>query len=517
MITGEVQHIIVSKEQIHIHGVCRSSEEISVKLNSYDYLPFESSSASGDHKSLASTTLNINTETEFNLVCPRFLDNRDLLYSKFAVTIQASDNTTEPSLMTGIIYATELNDIALYDDPYPIVNTIKGLQVRDLDDALTLGIGHSALNLNQPNIMRLEADDNTVTYMMDGHEYYFDENYLDKFDKNVKTLSDNGILVNLILLNSNVWDHHTISPDLAEVIVHPDYDPEGRISAFNVITEDGLRYYRAFVEFVAERYSQPDAKHGRVHGYIVGNEVDAQWIWCNAGEKTVEEYTREYAIAVRTTFYAARKKYSHARVYLSLTHHWMLPHTKNPKHTYRGRDIIDIFNRIGVDEGNFNWSIAYHPYPEDLTDAEFWKDEKAWDSVDSDLITFKNIQVLPQYMEQPHLQYNGQLRHIILSEQGLHSDETDESEQIQAAAYALAYWKIKQIPQIGSFIYHAHVDHRDEFDLNLGLRRRDKSSDSPNKPADPKPAWFIVRDIEGPNQDEILKNAKEFIGEEYWK
>ena len=87
-------------------------------------------------------------------------------------------------------------------------------------------------------------------------------------------------------------------------------------------------------------------KYGRVSGYIIGNEVDAQWIWCNAGEKTVEQYVREYAIAVRTTFYAARKHYSQARVYLSLTHHWMLPHTENALRTYRGRDIIEIFNRM---------------------------------------------------------------------------------------------------------------------------------------------------------------------------
>src|SRR6185503_5308339 len=99
-----------------------------------------------------------------------------------------------------------------------------------------------------------------------------------------------------------------------------------------------------------------------------------------------------------------------------------------------------------------------------------WNDDKAFDTLDTPLITFKNIEVLTRYMRQPHLLFEGRIRHIILSEQGLNSEETDESERIQAAAYALAYWKIVRTNGIEAFIYHAHVDHREEFGLNLGIR-----------------------------------------------
>ena len=91
-----------------------------------------------------------------------------------------------------------------------------------------------------------------------------------------------------------VRDGIEIYPELRETLFHPDYDPEGRISAFNVLTAEGLAHYKAFVEFVAERYTRPDARYGRACGYIIGNEVDAQWTWCNAGEKTVEQYVREH-------------------------------------------------------------------------------------------------------------------------------------------------------------------------------------------------------------------------------
>ena len=495
--------ITADQEQIEIQGSCSKPTTLQV----YEYFPFEAAETVGERAPIHSAS----SQTTFTLSFPRFDGKRDRLYSQFVVRVDGGE------LLSGVRYVTELQDIAAYDYPYPQVDSIKGLQVRDVDDALTLGIRHSALNLNQANIMRLHPDDNTITYTMDGHEFYFDEDVLKAFDEDVKTLSDNGTIVNLILLNSKVWAKRTMDVDMESVLLHPDYDPEGRISAFNVVTEEGLRYYQAFIEFVAERYSRSDAQYGRVSGYIIGNEVDAQWIWCNAGEKTVEEYVREYAIAVRTTFYAARKKYSQARVYLSLTHHWTYPHTDNPKRTYRGRDVMDKFHQLGVEQGDFDWSVAYHPYPEDLFDAEFWKDEKAWDSPDSYLITFKNIHVLPQYMSQTPLQFNGQIRHIILSEQGFHSDETEASEQTHAAAYALAYWKLKQLPEIEAFIYHAHVDHREEFDLSLGIRRRDKSSDLANAPGEPKPTWFVMRDIDGPKYDDIIQDSRDFIGEDYWQ
>jgi hypothetical protein len=418
--------------------------------------------------------------------------------------------------LEGPCYVDVLEDISASDYSYPTSDTIKGLQVKMVDDALALGVGHAALNLNLPTVMRPAKTEDTAIYHMDGHEYYFDAVYLSQFDRRVKELSDHGIVVNLILLNSVQWDGIELYPEMGEALLHPDYDPEGRISAFNVITEDGLAHYKAFVEFVAERYTRPDGKYGRACGYIIGNEVDAQWIWCNAGRKTVREYVSEYATAMRMAFYAARKKYSQARVYASLTHYWNLAHREDPEQCYKGRDVIEVLNKICLRDGNFDWSLAFHPYPEDLFHPDFWNDKTAIDSFDTPRITFKNIEVLPKYMSQPHLLYEERPRHIILSEQGFHSDETEEGEQLQAAAYAYAYDKIERTPVIESFILHAHVDHRDEFDLNLGIWRRDKESSSPNAPGSPKPVYAVFRDIDGPRKDELVSWAKQIVGEENW-
>jgi hypothetical protein len=405
----------------------------------------------------------------------------------------------------------------MYDYEYPASSTLKGLQVNMVEDAIRLGVGHAALNLNLPAIMRPTETDVSIPFMSGGKTYHFDGDYLAKFDRRVKELSDHGIVVNLILLNSRRWDGVEIHPAMEKALLHPDYNPEGFISAFNVVTEEGRQHYRAFVEFVAERYTRPDARYGRACGYIIGNEVDSGWIWCNAGEKTVDEYVREYEQAMRIAFEAARSRYARARVYVSLDHMWGIPYQEEPTRYYRGRDIIEKLALLSREGGDFDWAVAYHPYPENLARANFWDDQTALDSFDTPRITFKNLGVLSRYLDQPHLQYEGRRRRIILSEQGFHSDETEESERIQAAAYAYAYWIVERTPGIDSFILHAHVDNRDEFGLNLGLWRRDKESLSGNAPGSPKPIYAVFRDVDGPRREEIFRQARAVVGAEKWR
>jgi len=494
-----IQKIIADRETIQIQGVGALGA-----LAAYEYQPLEAITA-GSEPAGTTTSDGIN----FSITMPRFYNGRDRLYSRFKVKLGEV-------VLPGISYVTDMVGIAAYDYPFPQAHTIKGLQVHDVQDAIQLGVAHAALNLNQPTVMLPQPSETTITYEMDGQEFYFDGTFFEDFDERVTELSSHGVTIYLILLNSAGWGGLKLQSEMAKILIHPNYDPEGFISAFNVVTAEGLAHYKAFVEFVAERYSRDDQKYGRVSGYIIGNEVDAAWIWSNAGEKTVASFMEEYTVAVRTAFYAARKMYSEARVYITLTHHWTLPHTENQLRTYAGRDIIEIMNRLSIENGNFDWSVAYHPYPQDLRIPSFWNDDKAFDTLDTPLITFKNIEVLTRYMRQPHLLFDGRIRHIILSEQGLNSEETDESERIQAAAYALAYWKIARTNGIEAFIYHAHVDHRDEFGLNLGIRRRDKSSDSPNAPGVPKLVHVVFKGIDGEQADALFEDAKGVIGEGHW-
>ena len=450
----------------------------------------------------------------FELTLPRFDGKQDRIYRRFSVEMLSPGQS--PVRLAGPCQVNYLADSAA-DYDYPSAPTIKGLQVHMIEDALALGVGHAALNLNIGNILRPGPAENHIPFEMDGRTFYFDGEYLSTFDRRVKTLSDHGIVVNLILLNALRWDGIEIHPDLRAALVHPTFHPEGLISAFNVTNAESLDYYKAFVEFTAARYTRPDQAYGRACGLIIGNEVDSQWMWGNAGEMKVAQYVREYSVALRAAFYAARKHYAQARVYVSLDHLWTRAFTRQTRRYYKGRDILDGLNNIYRAEGDFEWSLAYHPYPEDLAHPDFWHDKTATRSFDTKRITFKNIEILSQYLAQPHYLFDGRLRHIILSEQGFHSDETEAGERLQAAAYAYAYWKIARTPGIESFILHAHVDNRDEFNLNLGLWRRDKTSPLPSLPGSPKPIYEVFKQVDGPDSERIFREARAIVGDRSWK
>ena len=132
------------------------------------------------------------------------------------------------------------------------------------------------------------------------------------------------------------------------------------------------------------------------------------------------------------------------------------------------------------ERGDFDWNVAWHPYPEDLGNPRAWADKTVTHVDNSNKITFKNLEVLPKYLERPELLFKGKPRRIILSEQGFHTLLTPEGEQLQAAAYAFAWEKIQRLPTVDAFIYHRHVDHAHEGGLRLGLWRN-----APNSVADP--------------------------------
>ncbi len=433
------------------------------------------------------------------LTIGRFDGPRDRIYSAFRVAHGGA-------FVPGDRCVTDLSAVARHDHPYPIVETIKGLQVRMVDDAMALGVKHAAINLNQGDIMLPGPGEGVVAYELDGERFYFDEAFLREFDETVKALSDRGVVVTLILLNSPRWKR-PMHDDMRGVLLHPRYNPEGFISAFNVMSEPGLRHFRAFVEFVAARYSRADQRHGRVVGYIVGNEIDSQWVWGNAGEMPVAQYMREYGVALRAAWIAARKEYAHARVYVSLDQLWTIAHLDNPLRTYPGRTCLELLNARVREEGNYDWAVAYHPYPEDLRYPDFWNDKTAPDSLDAPRITFKNIEQLPAFLRQEPFLIDGRPRRIILSEQGFNSMGTEESEAFQAAAYALAYRKVASCPEIDAFILHAHVDNLHEFGLNLGLWRVDERGE----PLSKKPIYDVFRDIDGPRGDEVIAAAEPFL------
>ena len=165
------------------------------------------------------------------------------------------------------------------------------------------------------------------------------------------------------------------------------------------------------------------------------------------------------------------------RTYISLDHFWTgRNYCGTPTKYYPAREVLERINAECLSEGQVGWNVAHHPYPENLAFPDFWNDETATDSPDTFRITFKNLELLAKFLYHEDMLWSGKRRRIILSEQGFNSNWTPESEVLQAVAYARAYKKIMQIPEVDSFILHAHIDNQYEFNLNLGLWRRQKDS-----------------------------------------
>ena len=179
------------------------------------------------------------------------------------------------------------------------------------------------------------------------------------------------------------------------------------------------------------------------------------------------------------------------RVYISLDHFWT---GKFSERDYGGKYILENLNSEYLSEGQVPWNVAHHPYPENLAFPDFWNDKTATDDVETTKrITFKNLELLAEFLYKEEMLCNGERRRIILSEQGFNSHWTPESEILQACAYGRAYKKIMQIPEIDSFILHAHGDNKAEFGLNLGLWRRDRNE---QKLAEPKPIYHVFKAID---------------------
>ncbi len=437
----------------------------------------------------------------------RFDGARDRLYSGF---IAVRTNATGLRETIGPVrFVEKPGNISLYPVPYPTATSKKGLQVQMIDDALALGIKHAALNLNLGALIDPAKQANNYTWKMDGETFHFNRAYLDSLQ--IKQLSSAGVNVSLILLA------YANNDPARDILLHPWYDATApnKLGAFNIRTAEGVKWLKATIEFLADRYSRPDAVNGQVWGYIVGNEVNSHWHWYNMGQARPNLVAQEYEKAVRLIHTAVRKFSPSARVYLSLEHHWNVSYERNLFRTCTGRGLIDDFNAYAEMGGNYDWHLAFHPYPENLTNPRTWEDKSATYSPDTPRITFRNLHLLPAYLSQPELLFNKQPRRIILSEQGFNSHATAESELEQAAAYCYAYRKVEAISGIDSFIYHRHVDHAREGGLNLGLWRRQANSIA--TPDIQKPIYRVFKTADTSEWPQSFDFARSIIGITLWE
>lgn len=510
---GEIhESVITDKNRISIQGTINQeylNNNENAELLLFELQPYEDKQQEWRELTpIAEKTVN----TSFSFEIPLKEGEHNRLYSKFVAVLQ--DENGEYHLVDDAKYITNPEIVAANDFPFPTAESKKGIQVQMTDDAEELGISHAAINVAY-DLMLYRSDnhpDNTIEYEFEGETFYFKKDYVQGLDNQIKSMSDNDMIVSLILIMYNTGMNED-TPN--EFLIHPDSEPGGTVYAVNTADEIGTKYYSAITDFLAERYTREDERYGRAVNYIVGNEVGQNKVWNNMGPKLVWDYVDEYARTLRLTNTIVKSHYSGARTYISLDHFWDENIPADSMWKYDNKKIINLLNEGIKSQGDIPWHVAFHPYPQNLFEPRFWNDDKATDDFDADVITFKNLHILSEYMKQEELLYEDNPRRIILSEQGFHSgDNSEEAQKVQAAAYAYAYYKVKFLDEIDSFILHRHTDHAQEGGLNLGLWTTAEGEIS--TPDEKKYIYNVFKYIDTEKSLEVTDFAKSIIGIENW-
>ncbi len=435
----------------------------------------------------------------------------DRLLSKWALVQKRG---TKFNLLSHARYADSITPLYILPEEKP--GNKKGIggfhaggsaPVTDLD---SLGISSVTVNIWITKFIRSKPSAETESFNFNGKTYYADKKAVAGLDKTLQLTAGKNIIVSAIILvdKASALD----DKEIGKIFEHPDCDPAGIYSMANVTSAEGLEYYAAIMDFFASRYSRPDKQYGRIHHWIIHNEVDAGWVWTNMGEKPPLLFMDAYVKSMRTVYNIARKYNAHAKVFISLTHYWTWT---ADRHYYHPKELLQMLLRYSKAEGDFEWAIAQHPYPESLFEPKSWLDQKCDFTLNTPLITYKNIEVLDAWVQQPETFYKGKIKRTIwLSEQGTNSmDYSEKSLNEQAAGMAYAWKKMKNLESIEGFQYHNWMDNRGEGGLRIGLRRfPDDSTD----PAGKKPIWYVFRDMGTAREDTAFDFAKKIIGIRNW-
>jgi hypothetical protein len=509
-----IASVAATESAITVTGMIPAADDpVATSIDVYELDPTQDAAAYQDSAPVASAAPD--GTGAFRASFDRYAGARDRYYSKFLAVARTADGA-EP--LGAPHYVDDVRFAATNDYPFPRVADKKGLQVEMTDDAEQLGVQHGAINVafNQLMLLRNADPADTITFTVDGTPFYFDRSYVTGLDGQIKSLSDNGTLVDLILILYRDTNPNSAFPRL----VHPDAElGGGTVYAFDTKTAQGLEYFKAAMEFLTERYTRADQRYGRALGYIVGNEVDTAYVWQNMGQQPLVMFLEYYERALRVAWQAARAAYSDPQVYISLDHEWTVPYDPSrPEESYAGKDVVDGLAALSRQTGDFPWAVAYHPYPQNLFDPAFWHDTQATADADTTpLITFKNIQVLPGYLKRPALTYDGQQRRIILSEQGCNTpNDSLEGQKLQAACYAYAYYKVRFLDGIDAFILHRHVDHQAEGGLRLGLWTWDDARAGYALPGAHKYIYDVFKYIDTARSLDVTRFALPIIGISDW-
>ena len=434
------------------------------------------------------------------------------LFDKFVLCIW---DGSKYIAVSDFVYINNPEVVAKYQEQYQEPMSKKGLliELTQIADAFELGVHNVIVNIPF-NVLFGEG----IDYEYEGETYHFNKTVVETYDKTISMFSNKQMNVTAILLNG--WNAST-----------PDFYYPGTAQAsaetaayyhFNTRTEQGYKDLKAIGSFLADRYSGRNPNHGRVSNWIIGNEVNNQF-WNYIGAMDLNSYTAEFARTFRVFYNAIKSTSANDRVFFSVDYNWMREANGTTK--YNARDFLDTFAAKVRTEGNIDWGLAYHPYSYPMNEPEFWDDFNTGlvaYSETTPIVNIANLAVLTNYMQRSELRdRNGSVRHIILSEEGFTSQSASRGtvEELQAAAFAYAYYIVDSNPYIDAFILSRQIDAPSEAanSMAFGLWTTDATADVNIQPAKRKYIWPVFKNIDNQQYTlEVSAFAKKILGIQKW-
>ena len=334
-------------------------------------------------------------------------------------------------------------------------------------EASQLGVQQAAYNINLEDII---GGNGGVVFEYNGKTYNYDSSYLSQYDHAIRTCTQQGMGVTIVLLNPYVpGEDFMISPYSRGA--------HSRYYMMNTSDDVGLENLEAVVTYLAYRYNGQNG-FGQVDNWVIGNEVNAKNEWNIANVSDEMLYAQLYADELRVCYNAIRSKNANANVCASFDHNWTY---KNVPSYFSARSLIEAMNACIVAQGNFDWALAEHPYNYPMVWTAFWSPKNeamaalVRHDIDTPYISMQNIEQLTDYMCQPAMRNTkGAVRPILLTEVGYTSTQGQEA---QAAAIVYAYQRAMTNRYINMIVFNRQTDYPVEVaqGLAVGLTGQDGS------------------------------------------
>ena len=498
---GQVASVKVTKNKVKIKGIRPSGKGYYLS----EVTPWEALDSQGLQDNLIRLCFK-----KFRRSVPRKIETGGIVYdrslSRWAIV--KADGEGDPVLCSHARYADEVAPVRVATEmPLTGKKGLGGYRLNKFaDDIEKMDIRSVTINIHLNSLLYASEKPGSFLREYGGVKYWFDSTKVDYLDRVLSYCSDRGVITSAITL----IDLKSADPELTPVFRHPDCDG-GFYSMPNMTNPLSFNAYAAVLDFLADRYSS--GEHGRINNWIIHNEVDYGIDWTNMGKQPYEAYMDAYEKSMRLNYNIARLYDQQTWTLGSYTHNWTVGENENG---FPVRKMLEDHVRYSNAEGDFRWGVAQHPYPQDLNDPLFWIHDTGttW-SKDTKYLTFKNLEVIDEWIRRPEHFYKGETKRLLfLSENGTNSPSYSEEDLVNQAAGACWAWKkLSALPGIDGVQWHAWMDNRGEFGLKIGLRR---FPDDEEAPGAEKPSWHVWQAAGTDKEDEVFAPYLKVIGLGDW-